>query len=203
MLELEGADVSEQLTTTDAAGTTGAAVGPTAETPAPGSPQAAASSAPSPATSSPAPAPPAPAASLQNALTLVLPIADEAAYERLQRKLAFMQDPPESSPLAQALDRVGTVHFARFVFLSKAEFAVITEYDGDFGTYVMDFVHVIGWIFDQLLAEIAEPHPSIPIEADPDGFLKYVKEHDWSNTGPLYSAYPSRPAIDIRPAPKS
>jgi hypothetical protein len=149
----------------------------------------------------PQPPQPQPAAQqqVQSPLTLVLPIKSDVAYENLQRKLNYLQDPPESSPIARALDAIGTVHFARFVFLSKTEFAVITEYDGDFDTYVMDFVHGIGSIFDQLLEEIQDAPPR-PVSAHPDEFLAFVHQHDQRSSGPLYSAHPDRTVLEIRAA---
>jgi len=54
--------------------------------------------------------------------------------------------------LDAALNKLSTVHFARFVFLqNRTQLAIITEYDGDFADYISDFAIHIGDVFDAAL----------------------------------------------------
>ena len=134
---------------------------------------------------------------VQSPLTLVMrsrPEACEALRAEVERLQAL---PPEENPVITALDAIGTVHFARFVFLDDERLAVITTYDGDFERYIMDFVDHIGPVFDMLLQHAADP-PPLPVQQYPQEFLAYVRRHDLGCVGTFYSAYPTRPVVDIR-----
>jgi hypothetical protein len=135
---------------------------------------------------------------VQSPLTLVMPVRPEAR-EALRVEVEQLQAlPPDRNPVITALDAIGTVHFARFVFLDDdARLAVITTYDGDFERYIMDFVDHIGPVFDMLLRHMVDP-PPLPVQQHPEDFLAYVRRHDLGCVGPFYSAYPTRPVIDIR-----
>ena len=134
---------------------------------------------------------------VQNPLTLVMrarPEAREALRAEVERLQAL---PRDQNPVITALDTIGTVHFARFVFLDDDRLAVITTYDGDFARYIMDFVNHIGPVFDLLLRHMTDP-PPLPVQQHPDEFLDYVRRHDLGCLPPFYSAYPTRPVLDIR-----
>ena len=134
---------------------------------------------------------------VQSPLTLVMrsrPEACEALRAEVERLQAL---PREENPVITALDAIGTVHFARFVFLDDERLAVITTYDGDFERYIMDFVDHIGPVFDLLLQHMVDP-PPLPVQQHPDEFLAYVRRHDLGCVGTFYSAYPTRPVLDIR-----
>jgi hypothetical protein len=88
-----------------------------------------------------------------------------------------------------ALDKIGTVHFARFVFLGKSELAVITTYDGNFEDYLNDFINAIGKIFNALLEHMAGA-PPLPVENHRKEFMDYVRANDLRCLGTFYSAYP-------------
>jgi hypothetical protein len=134
---------------------------------------------------------------VQNPLTLVMPVRAEAR-EALRAELERLQALPRAeNPVITALDAIGTVHFARFVFLDDDRLAVITTYDGDFARYIMDFVDHIGPVFDMLLRHMTDP-PPLPVQQHPDEFLDYVRRHDLGCLPPFYSAYPTRPVLDIR-----
>ena len=134
---------------------------------------------------------------VQKPLTLVMPVRPEAR-EALRAQIDGLQAlPPEQNPVITALDAIGTVHFARFVFLDDERLAVITTYDGDFERYIMDFVDHIGPVFDMLLRHMVDP-PPLPVQQHPEEFLAYVNRHDLGCVGTFYSAYPTRPVLDIR-----
>ena len=92
----------------------------------------------------------APTKPVQSPLTLIMTLKSAADYEQLNALLLHMQSlPPTENPIAVALGKIGTVHFARFVFLeNNTKLAVITTYDGDFEIYINDFVNEIGDIFN-------------------------------------------------------
>lgn len=136
-------------------------------------------------------------APVQQPLTLVMPVRPEASAT-LRAELEQLQAlPREHNPVITALDDIGTVHFARFVFLDDEHLAVITTYDMDFERYIMDFVDHIGPVFDQLLRHMTDS-PPLPVQRHREEFLDYVRRHDLRCLGPFYSAYPERTVLDIR-----
>jgi hypothetical protein len=142
--------------------------------------------------------PSAPTEAVQHPLTLVMSIRSAEDRATLEATLQQLQSqPPERNPIIQALDAIGTVHFARFVFLDETRLAVITTYDGDFDAYVNEFVDHIGQVFDALLQHIADA-PPLPVQQHREEFLAYLRAHDLGCIPPFYSAYPDRTVLDIR-----
>jgi hypothetical protein len=134
---------------------------------------------------------------VQNPLTLVMTARSAEDRRMLQEKLTVLQSlPREQNPVVTALDKLATVHFARFVFLDDARLAVITTYDGDFESYINEFVDHIGDVFNDLLQHMDDA-PPLPVECHRQEFLDYVGGHDLQCMGPFYSAYPSRTVLDI------
>jgi hypothetical protein len=135
-------------------------------------------------------------APVQSPLTLVMTVKPEDR-DVLRAKVHGLQAlPPEQNPVTAALDEIGTVHFARFVFLDQDRLAVITTYDGDFEHYIMDFVDHIGPVFDDLLQHMVDA-PGLPVEQHRQEFLEYVRTHDLTCVGTFYSAYPTRTVQDF------
>lgn len=132
-----------------------------------------------------------------NPLTLVMTIKSEKDYQDLKHLLEdFQSRPPEMNPIRVALTKLGIVHFARFVFLSSSQLAIITTYDGSFEQYIDAFVNEIGGVFDKLFAHIKDA-PPLPISEHRKHFLDYIKEHDLRCIEPFYSAYPDLKVLDI------
>jgi hypothetical protein len=135
--------------------------------------------------------------SVANPLTLVMSIKSNEDFRSLKALIAQLQSlPPDQSPIAAALTRIATVHFARFVFLGESQLAVITTYDGDFDRYIDAFVDEIGGVFDKLLVHVRDA-PPLPVSEHRDEFLQYVKAHDLPCIPPFYSAYPDLKVLDI------
>jgi hypothetical protein len=135
-------------------------------------------------------------APVQNPLTLVMTVKPEDR-EVLRAKVHGLQAlPPEKNPVTTALEEIGTVHFARFVFIDEDRLAVITTYDGDFERYIMDFVDYIGPVFDDLLQHMVDA-PELPVEQHRQEFLAYVRKNDLTCVPPFYSAYPTRTVQDV------
>ena len=140
---------------------------------------------------------PTPEPMVSRALTLVMDIKDKANFEQLKKKLTEMQNlPPAQNPSRVALDRLGLVHFARFVFIGEDKVAVITAFDGSFERYVGAFVNELGPVFDTLLQHVKDA-PKLPVREHQEEFLKYVQAHDLKIVGPFYSAYPQLTTQDI------
>jgi hypothetical protein len=119
-----------------------------------------------------------------------------AAFSALRKTVEDLQAlPTDKNPVVASLNRLGTVHFARFVFLGDDQLAVITTYDGDFDTYINDFIDEIGDVFNALLEHVDAT--LVPVQSHRAAFLKFVRNHDLRCVGPFYSAYPQRTALDI------
>ena len=134
-------------------------------------------------------------------LTLVMNIETAEGAAKIAALLTkFAAMPPDQNPINQALTSVGTVHFARFVFLAPLQLAVITSYDGPFATYIEAFAADIGDIFDELLQYMVD-HPPLPVQKNLPDFLAYVQKNDRSIIDgvrqPLYSAYPELTVFTI------
>lgn len=138
---------------------------------------------------------------VSNPLTLVMNIKSQEDFVELQKLLGGISaKPPGENPIDNALTKIGTVHFARFVFLSETQLAVITSYDGDFVQYIQAFTDELGDIFDALLSHMSNP-PPLPVQGNLKPFLEYVMANDRSRVNgelaPLYCAYPELTVQDI------
>jgi hypothetical protein len=134
---------------------------------------------------------------VQNPLTLVMNIKSTDDHRSLQAKLGNLQSlPRDKNPVVAALDKIATVHFARFVFLDEKRLAVITTYDGDFAAYINEFVDHIGDVFNDLLQHMDDA-PPLPVQQHRQEFLDYVLRNDLRCLPPFYSAYPERTVQDI------
>lgn len=146
--------------------------------------------------------PPAPPPSVQNPLTLLLPIRNAEVYS-LRSNLQALQ-----ANLTLSLDSIGIVHFARLVFLPNTNIlAVITEFDGDFNDYILAFVRNPGVaaVFNQILAVVddVDTPPSVPsgtslvpVSQNTDGFIQFLDYYNCTSASRAdsfawYSAYPS------------
>ncbi len=134
---------------------------------------------------------------VQNPLTLVMKAKSQEDYAALQQLVEHLQSlPPEQNPVTIALNKIGTVHFARFAFLGSGQVGVITTYDGDFEAYINEFIDTIGDVFNALMAHVTGA-PPIPVQTYRQEFLDYVRAADVGCVGSFYSAYPQRTVLDI------
>jgi hypothetical protein len=138
---------------------------------------------------------------VQSPLTLIMTIKSATDAQMLNALLQKMQSaPPEMNPIWAALNKLNTVHFARFVFLeNNTKLAVITTYDGKFEDYINEFIDEIGDIFNALLAHMAGG-PPLPVQQNRKAFLDYVRANDLRAIEPFYSAYPQATVLDIKAA---
>ena len=132
-----------------------------------------------------------------NPLTLVMPIKSPDDHQKLKALIEHLQSLPlETNPIAVALTKISTVHFARFVFLNDRQLAVITTYDDDFDVYIDAFINAIGEVFDRLLVHI-DGAPPLPVGENRQAFQDFVAQHDLKCMPPFYSAYPELKVLDI------
>jgi hypothetical protein len=125
-----------------------------------------------------------------------MPITSQAHADKLRETIEGLAALP-GNPLAAALDGLHNVHFARFVLLENdTRLAVITSYDGDLETYIMEFIDAIGDVFNKLLAAVSDAPPT-PVQEHRDEFVRYVMKNDVPSVGSFYSAYPDLAVNDI------
>lgn len=128
-------------------------------------------------------------------LTLVMNLKSASDGPALAKLLADNQP-----TIDHALEQVGTVHFARFVFLSPTELTVITSYDGSFPVYIQAFTNYLGETFDGLLSYMRDA-PPLPVKDNLKAFEAYIMANDRSRIDgelqSLYCAYPNLTVQDI------
>jgi hypothetical protein len=134
---------------------------------------------------------------VQNPLTMVMRAKSPDDYAALRKTVEHLQSlPPHQNPITIALNKIATVHFARFAFLDNNQLAVITSYDGDFEVYINEFINEIGDVFNMLMEHV-EDGPPLPVQTYRQEFLDYIRAHDFRCVGTFYSAYPDRTVLDI------
>ena len=131
---------------------------------------------------------------MANPLSLMLPIIPGTSVATLSGILE--QYVPQ---LYAGLESVGTVHYARALFLdtSKANLlptgifstgpfviAIITEYDGDFDTYIQDFVSAIGDVFNAVLPYVVGGAALVPVANNVAAFQAFLAQNDASQQAP-------------------
>lgn len=140
---------------------------------------------------------PAVAQAVARPLTLMMKIKSDQDFQALSGLVQSIQSlPADKNPIIAALNAIGTVHFARFVFIENRLLAVITTYDGEFERYIDAFIDAIGKVFDQLLAHVADA-PPLPVSEHRKEFLEFVRKNDLTAIPPFYNAYPDLKVLDI------
>jgi hypothetical protein len=128
---------------------------------------------------------------VQNALNLFLPLKNPAQMPAL---LATLGSAAEG--VHEALSSLHYVHFARFLPSTDGSvLMVITTYDGGLESYVMDFVAVLGDVFNAILQFVAGA-PPLPVQRHAREFTQFITQHNLSQVG-VWSAYPDVTVIDI------
>jgi hypothetical protein len=133
---------------------------------------------------------------VSNPLTLVLNIKSEADAIKVQE---FLANETTKKTINEALENIRTVHFARFVFLSKLQLAVITSYDGDFDVYIQRFADDLGEIFNVLLKLMTGTDGLFPVWENLADLKKYIKKNDRSHiNGVLQSEFCAYPTLTVQ-----
>lgn len=126
----------------------------------------------------------------QDLFTVAMVLRDDKTVEDL---LKVLRD--NGLVNAFALQRLGFVHFARFLILPDTfgdikvtRFLIVTTFDFEFSDYVQIFVDELGEVFDQLLALMRNAPPT-PVKQNREAFIEYVRK---IRIPPVlfYTAYP-------------
>lgn len=123
---------------------------------------------------------------IQTALTAIMEIKQPTALHARALRILLTH---AYQRVVDILDTVGTVHFARFIFLENdTKLALITSYDGTFETYMKNYIEVAGNLFDLMLEHIKDA-PPLPVQQYRNEFIEYVRRIDAVSDSPFYSAY--------------
>ena len=114
-----------------------------------------------------------PSDNVQQTMNLIMPLKynDASTVAQLAMYMRLNAD-----NLYTGLDVVGTVHFARFDIID-GNLSMVSVYDGDFETYIRDFIAAIGDVFDVLMTFVKDPPPT-PVGQHPSNFVEWVNERD-------------------------
>ena len=106
-------------------------------------------------------------------MNLVMPLRNKTAIGRAQAALVIASSLDE---IYSGLDNVGTVHMARFAIVDN-NLLMFSFYDGDFRTYIRDFIMTLGHAFDAVVEMIEDP-PTLPCWEHVEEFIDWVHAHD-------------------------
>jgi hypothetical protein len=115
-----------------------------------------------------------PGDNLQRMMNLVMPLKDKSPIGRAKATLVMGQS---LDTLYAGLENVGTIHFARFIIIEN-NLCMMSVYDGDFSSYVRDFIVSIGNVFDAVLVHVEGGEMVVPTKQNVEKFVDWVHEHD-------------------------
>ena len=128
---------------------------------------------------------------VQTPLNLVMPLKSPAQMPALAALLQAAAD-----RVHEVLAGLHYVHFARFLPMPDGSaLLVITTYDGDLESYLMDFVALLSDEFTEILQYI-KGAPPLPVNRYPREFCAFVAAHDVT-AAHEWSAYPDVSVIDV------
>jgi len=114
-----------------------------------------------------------PSDNLQRAMNLIMPLHVPNIVARGQLTQALFE---ATDAVFVGLNNIGTVHFARFDFVD-GNLCMFSIYDGDFTSYIRDFIAEIGTVFDAIVAWVKDP-PPLPVASHVDEFIEWIRAHD-------------------------
>ena len=114
-----------------------------------------------------------PTDNVMRTMNLIMPLADATPVGKAKAAMAVASCLDE---IYSGLDNVGTVHFARFDIIGN-DLCMISVYDGDFETYIRDFIVTLGHAFNAVVSVVANPPPK-PCELNTEEFIQWVHRHD-------------------------
>ncbi|MFB9242979.1 hypothetical protein IV454_20095 [Massilia antarctica] len=138
-------------------------------------------------------------------LTLISPVLPGTSAATVVARLALLLP-----RINAALESIGTVHFARLILLDRSQptlqpdllsvlpsdnlsIAIITSFDGDFSTYIHDFVAQLSDEFDALLSLTVGGAALTPVVDHVAEFEAFIAENNISEHIPntyFFAAYP-------------
>ena len=129
----------------------------------------------------------------QSHLVIDFPIKGPANAKALPEVL-----PPLMPDLAKAQDRLGTVHYSRFMVKGDEKLLFLSDIDGEVDQHIERLVESAGPVFDAIFKHVDDP-PATPVAGNPQGVVKWLKRHVRE---PLdtYFAYEDASVQDIKEA---
>jgi hypothetical protein len=82
------------------------------------------------------------------------------------------------------------------VVLGDTTLAFVSEYDGEFNDYIMDFTKFLGPVFDAIFEHVNNPPPT-PVAKNAEALIQWSKRNDLAPLA-FYSAYPTLTVQDIK-----
>lgn len=110
---------------------------------------------------------------VQQTMNLLMPLAHPGPRTTAEL-LALIQ--LRFDDIQGGLDTIGSVHFARFDIID-GHLGMFSVYDGDFETYIRDFIALFGHVFDKLMEYMVDP-PPLPTAHHPSALVEWVRRHD-------------------------
>src|SRR5215472_14718713 len=107
----------------------------------------------------------------QSHFTLGFPLKTPSDAKALTDRLT-----PMMPALFEAEDAIGTVHYSRFTVLSERTLLFLADFDGEFGTLMVDLAKRAGKAFDAVFKHVNEPPPG-PVSNNADAFAEWAAEH--------------------------
>ncbi len=117
---------------------------------------------------------PQPSENVQRMMNLIMPLKDATPVGRAKAAFAIAQN---VDAIFAGLDNVGTIHFARFDLIGD-NICMLSVYDGDFASYIRDFIVTIGSVFDAVIDLVEGGDAMIPTTRNVEAFIDWVHAHD-------------------------
>ena len=132
----------------------------------------------------------------QSHLVIDFPIRGPANAKALPEALS-----PLMPDLATAQDRLGTVHYSRFMVKGDEKLLFLSDIDGEVDQHIERLVESAGPVFDAIFKHVDDP-PATPVAGNPQGAVKWLKRHVRE---PLdtYFAYEDASVQDIKEAARA
>jgi len=127
----------------------------------------------------------------QNHFTLSFPLKSSVDAKAVAQEL-----PPLMPDLFRTEDAIGTVHYSRFTVLSDRTLLFLADFDGEFGTLMLDLAKRAGPVFDAIFKHLNEASP-VPVANNADAFAEWAAEHLLSPAY-VFSAYPGPTVKEIK-----
>lgn len=114
-----------------------------------------------------------PTDNVMRTMNLIMPLKNKTAVGRAEAAMVIGSSLDE---IYSGLDNVGSVHVARFTIVDN-NLVMFSFYDGDFRTYIRDFIMTLGHAFNAVV-ELIEDTPPLPCWEHVDEFIEWVHQRD-------------------------
>jgi hypothetical protein len=127
----------------------------------------------------------------QNHFTLAFPLKSPVGANELAENLT-----PLMPEMFRAEDGIGTVHYSRFTVLSDKTLLFLGDFDGEFGTLMLELATKTGPVFDTIFKHVDSP-PPMPVAQNAEAFIEWAAEH-LLHPAFVYTAYTGATAAQIK-----